>query len=134
MSAPASPAAAAPAPAAPSTAASTPRFISQLAQSPLPAWTTSAVLLGALPLCVRNPRGFPHLLQLPAFAAIFGGCGYMIQSGDALNGSGTTTAWSLIYLFFNAKKALKARQPAPRVLAAVAALQAGTYGWWYFAQ
>ncbi|BGP13152.1 hypothetical protein JCM10213_000270 [Rhodosporidiobolus nylandii] len=113
---------------------STPALVSRLATSPYPAWTTSAILLAATPLCVRAPYGFPHLLQLPGFAAIFGGSGYMIKTGDALNGSGTTTAWSLIYLFFNGKKALQARRPVPMGLAGVAAAQAGLYGWWYFSQ
>lgn len=65
------------------------------------------------------PLGFPYLVQLPLFAAIFGGSGrvvllapwdgkgwelilfgmlyrYMINAGDAVNGAGTTTgAFSL---------------------------------------
>ncbi|GAA5914248.1 hypothetical protein JCM6882_003664 [Rhodosporidiobolus microsporus] len=130
---PAPPAAAAPAqPATPPSAV--PALVTQLATSPYPAWTTSAILIAALPLCVKAPRGFPHLIQLPAFAAVFGGSGYMIQSGDALNGAGTTTAWSLIYLFFNAKKAIRTQRPGPLALAGVAGAQAGLYGWWYFAQ
>ncbi|GAA6029903.1 hypothetical protein JCM8097_009162 [Rhodosporidiobolus ruineniae] len=124
---------------APATFTPVPSFITQLATSPYPAWTTSAVLLGAVPLCVKAPRGFPHLIQLPLFAAVFGGTGYMIKE-DPLNGAGTTTAWSLIYLFFNARRALTPsvrtglRKPVPVGLAAWMAGQAGVYGWWYFAQ
>jgi hypothetical protein len=63
---------------------------------------------------VKNPVGFPHIIQLPAFAAAWSGGGcvfsffnssrtshgslrhpryrrYIIKEGDALNGSGTTT-------------------------------------------
>lgn len=67
--------------------------------------------LGAVPLTVKLPLGFPHLVQLPLFAMIFGGSGYvrarakdvdtqlipvgcysyMIHAGDPLNGAGTTT-------------------------------------------
>ncbi|GAA5826281.1 hypothetical protein JCM11251_007239 [Rhodosporidiobolus azoricus] len=134
MSSPIAPAAAQ-APTTPTApTSSVPAPIAALATSPYPAWTTSAVLLAALPLCVKAPRGFPHLIQLPAFAAVFGGSGYMIQSGDALNGAGTTTAWSLIYLFFNARKAYRTQRPGPLALAGVAGAQAALYGWWYFAQ
>ncbi|CEQ39115.1 SPOSA6832_00591, partial [Sporobolomyces salmonicolor] len=111
--------------------------------------------LAAVPLCVKNPLGFPHLVQLPLFAAIFGGSGcvsYMVHVGDPVNGSGTTTgpsssllspcrvsasscpvflAWSLTYLFLNGRKALVSRRPGPIALAAAAAAQAGTYGWYY---
>ncbi|GAA5860570.1 hypothetical protein JCM1840_000303 [Sporobolomyces johnsonii] len=124
-----------PAPTAPVTTAAdsdkAPAWVSNVAESPIAAWSTSGLMLAAVPLCVRNPLGFPHLVQLPLFAAIFGGSGYMVHVGDPVNGSGTTTAWSLIYLFLNGRKALVSRRPGPIALAAVAAAQAGTYGWYY---
>ncbi|GAA5857632.1 hypothetical protein JCM8547_004306 [Rhodosporidiobolus lusitaniae] len=115
-------------------ASAVPGVVARAATSPYPAWSTSAALLASVPFCVRNPFGYPHLLQLPAAAGIFGFSGYMVDAGDALNGAGTTTAWSLTYLFFNARKAFQSRRPGPIGLAGVAAAQAGVYGWWYFSQ
>lgn len=77
----------------------------------------------------------------------------MIHAGDSLNGGGTTTgelspslcsvdfanaqlaiAWSLIYLFFNAKRALVARKPLPLMLTGVLATNAIVYGYEYARQ
>ncbi|GJN87767.1 hypothetical protein Rhopal_000722-T1 [Rhodotorula paludigena] len=154
MSAPARPPALA---APPSPTAKLPPWLVRTAESPLFAWSTSGILcasfpalfplshgtddnarprnrLAALPLCVRAPAGFPQLIQLPVFAAIFGGSGYMIRAGDPLNGSGTTTAWSLVYLFLNGRKALTARRPGPLALSGLVAAQAAMYGSYYFGQ
>ncbi|TKA50122.1 hypothetical protein B0A53_06469 [Rhodotorula sp. CCFEE 5036] len=120
--------------AGPSPTAHLPRWLVQTAEQPTFPWSTSAVLLGALPLVVRAPVGFPQLIQLPVFAAIFGGSGYMIKAGDPVNGAGTTTAWSLVYLFFNGRKALASRRPGPIALSSLVAAQAATYGYYYFGQ
>lgn len=45
-------------------------------------------------------RPLPPFWQLAFFAAAFGTGGYIIDQGDALNGSGVVTAWSLTYLLF----------------------------------
>ncbi|BGP37103.1 hypothetical protein JCM10450v2_001011 [Rhodotorula kratochvilovae] len=119
---------------APSPTAKLPPWLVRTAESPAFAWGTAASLIAALPLCVKRPLGFPTLIQLPLFAAIFGGGGYMISAGDPLNGSGTTTAWSLVYLFLNGRAALAARKPGPIALAGVVAAQAGVYGGYYFGQ
>ncbi|BGO98355.1 hypothetical protein RTBOTA2_002252 [Rhodotorula toruloides] len=122
------------APAPPPRTAKLPPWLIRTAESPALAWSTSAILLGALPLCVKSPAAFPRLIQLPVFAAIFGGSGYMISVGDPLNGSGTTTAWSLIYLLLNTRKAVVARSPAALAVTGVVAAQAGLYGSYYFGQ
>ncbi|GAA5994831.1 hypothetical protein JCM5350_000905 [Sporobolomyces pararoseus] len=118
-----------------STAGSTltkpPAWICSIAESPNASWLTSGLLLSAVPFCVKRAVGFPHLVQLPLFAAIFGGSGYMIQAGDPINGSGTTTAWSLTYLFLHAKKAFVSKRPGPIALAGAVGLQAATYGYYY---
>ncbi|GEM11983.1 hypothetical protein Rt10032_c18g6000 [Rhodotorula toruloides] len=59
---------------------------------------------------------------------------YMVHVGDPLNGSGTTTAWSLIYLLLNTRKAIVARSPAALAVTSVVATQAGLYGSYYFGQ
>lgn len=38
-----------------------------------------------------HPKGLPPFWQLAGFAAVFAGGGYIIDSGDILNGSGTVT-------------------------------------------
>ncbi|GAA5832840.1 hypothetical protein JCM3766R1_007063 [Sporobolomyces carnicolor] len=108
-----------------------PAWVCSVAETPNAAWLTSGLLLAAVPFCVKRAVGFPHLVQLPLFAAIFGGSGYMIQAGDAINGSGTTTAWSLTYLFLHGKKALVSKRPGPVALASAVGLQAATYGYYY---
>ncbi|POY70765.1 hypothetical protein BMF94_6175 [Rhodotorula taiwanensis] len=118
----------------PSPTAHLPSWLVATVERPAFPWSTSAILLAALPLCVKSPVGFPQLIQLPCFAAIFGGSGYMIQAGDPLNGAGTTTAWSLVYLFFNGRKAFASRRPGPMALSSLVAAQAATFGWYYFGQ
>jgi len=92
--------------------------------------------MSALPALVRSPVGFPHLIQLPVFAAIFGGAGYMVQAEagepSGANGQGTATAWSLSYLFFNGRKALVSRRPEPIALAATVLVNATLNGWEYW--
>ncbi|GAA5924190.1 uncharacterized protein JCM15063_005569 [Sporobolomyces koalae] len=119
------------APTSSSTLSKPPAWVCAVAEQPTTAWLTSGVLLAAVPFCVKRAAGFPHLVQLPLFAAIFGGSGYMIQAGDPINGSGTTTAWSLTYLFLHGKKALVSKRPGPIALAATVAAQAGMYGYYY---
>lgn len=106
--------------------------------------------LAAVPATVKAPLGFPYLVQLPLFAAIFGGTGcvaaagsdseeltsaagrYMIHAGDPVNGSGTATAWSLTYLFLHSKRALVSKRPAPIALTVAVGLFATAEGSDYF--
>ncbi|KAM0792979.1 hypothetical protein ACM66B_002733 [Microbotryomycetes sp. NB124-2] len=113
----------------PSPATSKP-LLDQIVEKPYFPWLTSALFLTNIPSCVKRPIGYPPLVQLPLFSLIFGFSGYMIHVGDPLNGSGTTTAWSLIYLF-HAKKAIKSGRPGPMLLTAVVAAQAATFGYFY---
>ncbi|KDE05822.1 hypothetical protein MVLG_03766 [Microbotryum lychnidis-dioicae p1A1 Lamole] len=109
-----------------------PSLLSSIMTTPYLPWATSAVLLASVPPCVKAPLGFPHLVQLPLFALIFGGSGYMIRTGDPYNGAGTTTAWSLTYLFFHGRKALASRKPIPILLASTMATQALVAGGFYW--
>ena len=68
----------------------------------------------------------PPFWQLLGFGAFFGAGGYMIREGDALNGSGVVTAWSLTYLSFATLPALLGLHRSP--LAAVLSLAVGTLG------
>jgi len=47
----------------------------------------------------------PPLAFRLGFSAVFAGGGYITSCGDYRNGSGTTTAWSLAYLFFYTRQA-----------------------------
>jgi hypothetical protein len=51
---------------------------------------------------------------------------------DTLNGSGTTTAWSLTYLFVNTKRAALSRRIGPISLSSAIAVNAILYGTDYF--
>lgn len=51
--------------------------------------------------------GLPSLWQLSPLAMTFGLGGYITSTGDTCNGSGTTSAWSFIYLFLHAKQSFK---------------------------
>ena len=80
-------------------------------------------------------RTLPPFWQLAFFAAAFGTGGYMIDQGDALNGSGVVTAWSLTYLLF---KTLPSVRELPRnplafsLSAAVLTIGLGVHGSHYF--
>jgi hypothetical protein len=73
-------------------------LLTKVVETPYAPWTTSALLcvspsprllrpltlelydyrLSAVPLTVKAPLGFPHLVQLPLFALIFGGSGCVL--------------------------------------------------------
>ncbi|KZP09935.1 hypothetical protein FIBSPDRAFT_226629 [Athelia psychrophila] len=106
--------------------------------------TTKDILLTRSALCSqyrlssRTPS-FPRhthiapFLQRVAFAAVFGGSGYAIASGDVRNGSGIASAWSLTYLFLHLRQSFKSpRNPLSILMAGGAAASAGIYGTEYF--
>ncbi|UZJ51649.1 hypothetical protein CBS101457_000969 [Exobasidium rhododendri] len=99
--------------------------------SPVGKLLGSSHLKSAIPL----RSALPPFWQLAGFAVAFGGGGYMIEKGDSLNGSGTVTAWSLIYLFFHGASAL--RRPAALPLAltlSTATIGLAVHGSLYFNQ
>ncbi|KZT70225.1 hypothetical protein DAEQUDRAFT_213158 [Daedalea quercina L-15889] len=67
------------------------------------------------------------------FGGIFSGAGYVLLCGDAYNGSGITTAWSLTYLLFNLKNSLKTQRNVVSLgLSAATLASAACYGTEYF--
>ncbi len=76
-------------------------------------------------------RAMPPYWQLAGFSAVFAGGGYMIAQGDPINGSGTVTAWSLMYLAFNSRYALKHPVGAALTLGTLV-LGTGVHGSFYF--
>ncbi|KAH9466356.1 hypothetical protein MJO28_001031 [Puccinia striiformis f. sp. tritici] len=72
--------------------------------SPWPAWSMSGLLMASLPTTSRLsgalfPTGLAPTWQVTPLAMVFGLSGYITSAGDFYNGSGTTSAWSFIYLF-----------------------------------
>lgn len=65
----------------------------------------------------HSVRTLPPFWQLAFFAAAFGTGGYMIDQGDALNGSGVVTAWSLTYLLFKTAPSVRQLPRNPLAMA-----------------
>ncbi|KAG0151844.1 hypothetical protein CROQUDRAFT_35954 [Cronartium quercuum f. sp. fusiforme G11] len=119
---------------------------SNVTSSPWPAWSMSALLLGSLPAASRKSSlsaGLPPLWQLAPLAMAFGLAGYITSTGDTNNGSGTTSAWSFIYLFLHAKQSFKHTFihnsqskflcfRLPWMLTTTAALNGGFHGYIYW--
>ncbi|KAI0782548.1 hypothetical protein C8Q75DRAFT_811640 [Abortiporus biennis] len=74
-------------------------------QTPWPIWSVAGIFLGSafLPSNARRPP----LMYRFGFGAVFAGAGYVLSTGDARNGSGISTAWSLMYLFLNLRSSLR---------------------------
>lgn len=80
-------------------------------------------------------RTIPPFWQLAFFAAAFGTGGYIIDQGDALNGSGVVSAWSLTYLLFKTLPSIRQLPRNPLALslsAAVLTVGLGVHGSHYF--
>ncbi len=80
-------------------------------------------------------RTVPPFWQLAFFAAAFGTGGYIIDQGDALNGSGVVSAWSLTYLLFKTLPSVKQLPKNPLALSlstAVLTVGLGIHGSHYF--
>ncbi|KAL5507695.1 hypothetical protein ACEPAH_5313 [Sanghuangporus vaninii] len=102
-------------------------------RSPWPAWSLASIFLAS---SVLPPKYFPKLPPFPqrlGFSIIMYGAGYVISTGDSLNGSGISTAWSLTYLFWNGRRSFTTlRSPLSIFLAGATALSTGLYGTEYF--
>ncbi|EPT00883.1 hypothetical protein FOMPIDRAFT_1121729 [Fomitopsis schrenkii] len=104
------------------------------AQSPplsYPAWGLASLFFAS----ALTPRRIsaPSLMSRVGFGAIFTGAGYILSCGDAYNGSGITTAWSLAYMLFHLRNAITTqRSPVTLGLAAATTAAASLYGTEYF--
>ncbi|KAF9355857.1 hypothetical protein BGX26_006044 [Mortierella sp. AD094] len=107
----------------------------KLATSPYPDWTLAAIAAASLPASARAPlgpsgaaahptsaaivtTGLPRLGVLMAFAGMWTYAGYMKHMKDSDNGSGTTTAWCLLYVFLNTRRTFAQPKPLPSLLMA----------------
>ncbi|KZT33665.1 hypothetical protein SISSUDRAFT_393936 [Sistotremastrum suecicum HHB10207 ss-3] len=103
------------------------------AHSSWPAWLLSGTFLGSTAIAPRGPPSLPPLVFRLGFSFIFAGAGYVTSTGDIRNGNGITTAWSLIYLFLNARNSLRRPwHPVGLGLTVATSLCAGIYGENYF--
>ncbi|PIA17705.1 hypothetical protein COEREDRAFT_40416 [Coemansia reversa NRRL 1564] len=105
--------------------------ILQISKSPYPALILSAINLAALTKARKLVRGYPSVIQCTAYSGIFAASAYALKSDDWVNGSGITSIWSAVWLFFNARNALKSRLPAPIAMTAVIASIGSIYGYRY---
>ncbi|KZT06553.1 uncharacterized protein LAESUDRAFT_714280 [Laetiporus sulphureus 93-53] len=100
-------------------------------QSPKPVWGLASLFFTSL-LVPPRPE-IPPLLLRACFGAIFTGAGHVLSCGDARNGSGITTAWSLTYLLINLRKSLTPpRHPVSLALSGATLASAAIYGTEYF--
>ncbi|KAF9975780.1 hypothetical protein BGZ73_000451 [Actinomortierella ambigua] len=90
----------------------------KLAAMPYPEWGMAALCAAAAPAAAKSAAGMPHFGVLMGFSAIYGFSGYMKHMNDPDNGSGTTTSWSLIYLFLNLRRTIRQPMPMPTLLVA----------------
>ncbi|ORX67468.1 hypothetical protein DL89DRAFT_208949, partial [Linderina pennispora] len=93
-----------------------------------PAILLSALNFAALSNASRGVKGYPSVFQCSAYTAAFAFSGYALSKGDAVNGSGLTAGWSAIWLFFNARNALKSARPFPIAMTAAVAAVGSIYG------
>ncbi|CAO3665192.1 unnamed protein product [Umbelopsis vinacea] len=95
----------------------------------LTAHTTFRYLAAAaIPAALAKKPGVPSFFQNAAFAAIFGGAGYVSHVGDPENGAGIATAWCLSWSFLNIQSALKSKRPLPLLMAATVLADTVIYG------
>ncbi|KAG2030651.1 hypothetical protein BDR03DRAFT_905850 [Suillus americanus] len=82
---------------------------------------------------VRPNVYFPPYLHRVGFSLVFGGAAYVLGAGDARNGSGIATAWSLTYLFLHLRRSLRPPfYPITLAMTAGTAACAALYGTEYF--
>ncbi|KAA1095544.1 hypothetical protein PGT21_000656 [Puccinia graminis f. sp. tritici] len=97
-------------------------FLAVGSSSPWPAWSMSGLLMASLPTTSRlssalYPTGLAPTWQVTPLAMVFGLSGYITSAGDYYNGSGTASAWSIIYLFLYGRDSWRhtfARPPRTR--------------------
>ncbi|KAI1295219.1 hypothetical protein EDD11_007947 [Mortierella claussenii] len=69
-------------------------------------------------MAARAGSGLPHFGLMMAFTAIWTGSGYMKYMKDPDNGSGTTTAWCMTYMFLNMRRTFRQPKPMPSLVLA----------------
>ncbi|KAJ2780168.1 hypothetical protein H4R18_003616 [Coemansia javaensis] len=99
------------------------------AETAAPALALSALNLAALARARKAARGYPSVMQCTWYAGIFAASAYALSTGDTVNGPGLAAGWSAIWLFFNGRKALRSRSPAPIAMAAAVAAIGSMYGY-----
>ncbi|KAI5116233.1 hypothetical protein M0805_003295 [Coniferiporia weirii] len=109
------------------------KFIRPYSHSLWPAWSLATTFLASSFLPPRSFANLPPFPQRAGFSMIMFGAGYVLSTGDSLNGSGISTAWTLAYLFWNGRRSLTApRSPVSVLLTGATAACASLYGSEYF--
>ncbi|TDL30099.1 hypothetical protein BD410DRAFT_759300 [Rickenella mellea] len=101
--------------------------------SPWPAGSLAALFLASTTLPSNRFPHLPHFSQRFGFSLIMSGAAYVLSTGDSRNGSGIATAWTLTYLFWNARRSFRVpRSPPSMLLTTATAACATLYGTEYF--
>ncbi|KAF9994507.1 hypothetical protein BGZ65_009861, partial [Modicella reniformis] len=72
----------------------------------------------SVPFASKVGSGFPHFGVMMAVSTVWAGSGYMKYAKDPENGSGTTTAWCLMYSFLYLRNNIRRPRPMPSLVAA----------------
>ncbi|KAI9501112.1 hypothetical protein BX070DRAFT_176863, partial [Coemansia spiralis] len=97
-------------------------------QTPYPAMVLSALNLFSLRGAQKAIRGYPSVMQCTSHTAFFAAAAYALSTGDWINGSGLTAGWSAIWLFFNARNAIRSRRIFPLTMITLVASIGSIYG------
>ncbi|KAJ1768140.1 hypothetical protein IW140_000816 [Coemansia sp. RSA 1813] len=100
-------------------------------QTPYPALVLSVLNLFSLPGSIKAIRGYPSVMPCTTYTAAFAASAYALHTGDWINGSGLTAGWSAIWLFFNARNAIRSGRAFPLGVTAMVASIGSVYGYSY---
>ncbi|KDQ63979.1 hypothetical protein JAAARDRAFT_27653 [Jaapia argillacea MUCL 33604] len=107
----------------------------QFSHSSLPAFSLGGLFFasGLIPMTLQRKSYVPPFLQRVGFGVVLCGAGYILSQGDAENGSGVATAWSLTFSLLHLRKSLKSpRHPMSLALVGGTTACAALYGSEYF--
>ncbi|KAK9466808.1 hypothetical protein V1512DRAFT_262397 [Lipomyces arxii] len=106
--------------------------MSRFAVTPYPAWAFTSALALTFPRANAMKGYYPRSLSCAGFGSVIAFGGYMIHDNDVINGAGFTSAWSILYLLVNGRKAITQLKPWPAFLSMFALGNATLYGREFF--
>ncbi|KAJ2359330.1 hypothetical protein IWW50_000055 [Coemansia erecta] len=106
--------------------------VRRIATTPYPVLLLSAMNVAALAKARKAVIGYPTVISCIGHAGIFAASAYALGTGDTTNGPGLATGWSINWLIFNARKAVKSKRLVPISMTSLVATIGSIYGFQYF--